>query len=365
MLATVSKRAIQYGYAGVQFASDGIEFGSSVYFETSSLSFGLFFGVASGLLSYVTTWYFQCAEIDEYFEEYYGLEKPDEKSKAQEAALMGSTIAWLYTTGRSLQKVGDNYFQMQAMLGWYQALKQNKDLEIKRLPLGIFVGVIAYTILCNLPFMLSNEMHQACEELDPAGKKNKTLPTNTLLKPFIALSNRWLNGLIIWLGSFTHSLESLTSMFMMIPPQSLIKLFTYGQLYFVLGMSGLGIIAALFFSVHLVQTLFFEGDYSKNNLKNISGADLGKLEIQNKAQYLVLSGSSYLLWTQSILHGLDDSLPIVALLSTLGFGYTAYIIGLVTTIISMLGTQMSEVYHAGHSTAEALNDYNIKHPAPA
>jgi hypothetical protein len=348
----VLKRSLQHSYAGVQFVSDSIELGTSIYFESSSLALATSVGLASGVLSYVTTLYFQCREIDDYFETHYGL-----KDSQPEQNFSSLPLAWLYTCGRSLQKVGDNYFQMQAILASYQALRLNQSLRLQRLPTPIFLSVMAYTVVCNLPFMLSNEMQLSCEQIAPEASDQGRLPTERLLTPLTCLNSRWLNQGAVWLGVLSHCCESLTSMLMMIPPSTWFKLAQCGQFYFLLGYSGLGGIALLFFSVHLVHTLFFEGHYSKQNLNRLSEAEIPEPEISNHLQYYGLKWSTQLLWTQSLLHGLDDALPITALLATLGFGPTAYIAGGVATLISFFGTQTSEVYRAKIESRHVLARY--------
>lgn len=351
------RESIKYSYAGVQLVSDGIELGSSLYFETGSLAFATLLGFTSGCLSFVTTRYFQGSEIDNYFASEYGLKNDNQKSQQADNNL----LAWLYTVGRSIQKVGDNYFQMQAMIAWYQAFQSNRYIQLQRLPTPVFLMVLAYTAICNIPFMLSNEIHECCEHISPTGAQNKTLPTHKLLKPFSNLGEAF-NKTVVWLGSITHSIESLTSLFMVIPPQTMVRLFQLSQFYILLGLSGLGGVAALFFTVHLIQTLFFEGHYSTENLSDITGEHCEEPEIENDTQYHILNATTKLLWTQSLLHAIDDALPIVALTATLGFGPAAYALGIIATTISYFGTQMSEVYRATKESRKVLSDYTDKHP---
>jgi len=130
--------------------------------------------------------------------------------------------------------------------------------------------------------------------------------------------------------------------------------------YFLLGSGVLTTLSVVFFTIHLVQTLYFEGKYSEKNLELINGDSEKLASSENNISafwYYALLFSKNGLWTQSVLHAGEDALPVVMIMKSFGLNNAAYFTGFVVALISYTGTQRSEVWSAGINTETELANY--------
>lgn len=349
----IARPTLKALYSASQFFSDGLSLGLSIYTQFNTLPAALIIGTISGSLSAVTTWGFKGPVIDKSF----GKDDSD-KDEIWFSESTAKAACWFYTLLRMVQEFGMNYFIFDSVLAFLSSLNQQKNLHLSAMsPLALLV-LSAYTLMVNIPFILSNEIYETCGQIMEKAGVTGAIPTIDLIRPL-----QYFKNYISSVGAVTHSLEHLTNLILLIPPTWFLTLFQLTNIYMLLGAAGVATVAGILFFVHLVQTYFFEGRHTLMNLNAIDKplAEEQKVhQIESVGEYWALKISNKLLDTQSLFHAADDARFVLVALLALGFDQGAHLLAALQFTIVCLGIQFSSIYESKQATQEAITHYENK-----
>lgn len=345
------RQLLKTTFSASQLMSDGLSLGLSIYTQFNNLPVAVIIGFTSGTLSALTTWGFKGPVIDKCFG------KPDaDKEEIWLSPLTAKVCCWFYTVMRIIQEFGMNYFIFDSVLAWINSFYKHSELRLTAMSPQALLVLFTYTVFINLPFVLSNEIYETCEQImAQAGITDEKPPMAILIYPL-----RFFNAFISTVGAITHSLEHLTNLLLLIPPMWIVTLMQLASIYVSLGVAGLATAFGLLFLVHLVQTYFFEGRHAKLNLLSLDHditSEEKVYKIHSDFEYYALLFSHTLLDTQSVFHAADDARFVLLSLMTMGYPQAAVLLGCFQFIIVCLGIQFSSIYESKEATHAALENY--------
>jgi hypothetical protein len=353
-----SRRLLKFSFSISQFVSDSVSLGLALYIQFSSLPLAISIGVISGILSAVTTWGFKGPVIDSCLGN--PTIEPVSTHSRWYSPLTAKIICWLYTPARLIQEFGMNYFILDSILAWLKAFSQHHTLHLAMMSDPGLAGVVLYTLIFNVPFVLSNEIVETCQQIAiRAGLAPKPPIIAALLYPL-----RCLRHFISSAGAAMHSVEHLLNLLLLIPPMWIVCLLQLTSVYQLIAIASVIAITGVLFLVHLVQTYFFEGRHTLINLITLEREPTESertYKISHTLEYYALKFSHALLDTQSIFHAADDARIVLLGLVTAGYPLAAQFLGAVQFVVVAFGVQCSSIYEAKQTSQEALELYESTH----
>lgn len=245
---------------------------------------------------------------------------------------------------------------MAGIQAYFDAFSNPDDVEAI-LPLGA-IGLtlmVLKTILGDLPFNLSNASYEAAEQIKEDITDSKKGPlVSLLMKPF---ANKYGLAWITGFSTAIHTLWDFTGLLLCVPPQVFIKLYKEPAAFWTVMVLGT-LLSIPLFAVNLIQTQYFEGKESEENLKGIMSEEQGQLLGEKKSFLFKLldrfprlkTPLRYGFYSQAPLHAFADAMPAILLLRYLmvdqASGLQAGVIvpiAFLVFLFSTAGTQCSEV----------------------
>ncbi len=324
-----------------------------------ALDLAIVTGVAVGLVSFLTLYSFQGPFIRKFFgkEEEIAQEIDEEQIQpllgpAPASRLIPYTLMkYAYLTATILSDPLANILMLSATKAWIQGF-YSENLPLAGLSHAEVGSVIAYYLLFDAPFSLTNEVPATWKEIrklfsiekhqihvyDQAfTNKMKSLASLLVQYPFIRKSIRLT-------GSIADTLEHIIPVILFIPPTAILDVLEM-PLY---ASVPIGIFSALFTllisNIILIQTFLFEGAFTKKNLEKIANVPHNDEEEERWVPDLASKIAHYLLYFGAPIHGIDTALTVwLALKEKAVIPAITYSAAAATFIISSGGNWISEV----------------------
>lgn len=365
-------KALRVLYASVEGISEAANTGSSILVSmtpsasniaTKNYIISYALGALNGIITWVTNYNFQGAEIDKRFQPKVDDEDQDESdydpveeiSRRRQSAYLA--LKYSYITSAIVCDLFDTGLLYSAVKAWIGNLKDNEDqplAEITKTEGGL---ILAYYILFDLPMILNVEIPETCHKIRSSLKipENK-MPDAVALEKLYKLvrpvaRNPFSRKLIRTTGSIADTLEHVLPLVIIIPPSFILEL-AKGPTWIV-ALSGVtaSLVVISVSGTILAQTYLFEGKFCEENLKKIA-ADHND-EVEDDAPWVSPGFSKVfhkLLYLGGPLHGVDLWLSILLTLREIGTPEAgAQTLSVMAFLIGWLGNHFSEVQESQES----------------
>lgn len=339
------REALKIGYSSSQFLSASGSLALAIYTQSQSLVLTVPLALISGVISYTRTYEFLCREMNDSVEGEEIETYPIVLTQPQ-----ANSLIWTYTLSAYVQELGLNYFLLDSFLAWKNEFSSH-TLTLSAMSPAMLALVFIYTSCINLPFMLSSDVFETSQEIGKkAGIKERPV-MDVLLTPFMYF--RTLANLSIWLGCLARGFELSLNLVMSIPPEYFLQLQTLGGVLLFSGCATFALLTSVIIVTQAVQSLYFEGRYSLENLSIEEHVDTSHKDLR----YYLLKFSQPFLALHGFLDGLEDSRTIFILALSLGMGPASLALAALEGCVVSFGAMSTYVFRSNMNTTEELAKY--------
>ncbi len=370
-------KALSFFYSFVDGCSEAASAGSSILVSTVDSSANLTpanyigpyaFGILTGIITFVTSYSFQGAEIRKRFsdtdeEEEIEYDPIDEISRRRKSAYI--FLKYSYIASAFVVDLLDVCLLYSASKAWIQDFKEDEDTPLTFISHTEGSLILLYYCLLDLPFILTTEVTQTCSQIRESFKISpEEAPDHLLIEKIKRLIrplaiNNFRREVIRVSGSVADTIEHVTPLMLIIPPSWILRLsaepaIISGGVLTAAALMVIGVTGTI-----LTQTYLFEGWFSKKNLieTTIDDGDDSYEEEEPWVNSTFSKAFHKLLYLGGPLHGIDIGLSILLTLRELEAPEAlVYIASFSAFFIGWMGNHYSEVMESQENLKKITKD---------